>query len=229
MIWEKSPVVIFGPLDEITSMQVQSICEHLEIPHIQAQLALDMRQRSDLTVNLHPHLSTLSRAHLTLIDEWSWKTFAIVYEDSQRIIHFGELFQKASRRQYNYRLYQLQEDVPYREILWKLKESGITNVLLDVRTEHIEAVLRQALQVGLLTERHHYLITSLDLHTLNLANYRHSRVNLTSLRMVKEDHPWLSSLLQDWQEYNARYVLPTFHTTLPKPRHLKVCPLPFPY
>lgn len=46
----------------------------------------------------------------------------------------------------------------------------------------------------MLSEQHKYLITSLDLHTLDLEAYRHSRTNITWLKIVQEQHPYTENL-----------------------------------
>jgi len=43
-----------------------------------------------------------------------------------------------------------------------------------------------------------------DLHTLDLEDYRHSLTNLTSLRIVDESSPDLTSLIQEWHIHASR-------------------------
>ena len=205
-------------------------------------------------------MSILSKVYLDLIDAWQWNSdasdatgntgraatvsgFAVLYEESEYIVHFRDFFIRAHQieqmnkqkrmnhlgrnypnyknypKNWDMKLFQLQPDRPYRDILWQLKATKITHILVDVQTDHLLELLRQAQQVGLLTEHYSYLVTSLDLHTLELSNFRHSKANITSLRIVKEDHPLLQSLISDWQAYVARYM-PRQH--VPVPKHLKV-------
>lgn len=42
----------------------------------------------------------------------------------------------------------------------------------------------QAQQVGLMTDYHQFLITTLDMHTIDLEPYQYSGTNITSIRMV---------------------------------------------
>lgn len=196
---------------------MQSICEHLEVPHIETRLALDFTPKADLSVHMFPHLSTLTSVHLELISAWDWTAFAIVYEDADAIVHFKDFFERAKTAGWEMKFFQLSPEVPYRDVLWKVKDSGLENVLLDVRTEHLLEALRQAQQVGLLTTRAHLLVTSLDLHTLDLEYFRHSKSNITSLRIVQEAHPLLRSLLSEWPSTSARYMP---RTMVARPRHL---------
>ncbi|MPC92051.1 Glutamate receptor ionotropic, kainate 1 [Portunus trituberculatus] len=57
---------IFGPQSGQTSAHVQSICDALEVPHIENRW--DFRLTRDAySVNLYPHPSTLSQVRLVLV------------------------------------------------------------------------------------------------------------------------------------------------------------------
>lgn len=217
-ILQHAPVAIFGPFDEVNSMQVQSICENFEIPHLGAKLVTDDSERTLLSLNLHPPLRVLSQVFQDLVVAWEWKKFAIVYSENQNVIHFSDFLARAASRGWEMKVFQLLPDRSYREVLWQVKASKITNIILDVRLHQIEEVLQQAQQVGILTEQHNYLITTLDLHTLDLDNYRHSMTNITSLRIVQEDHPELRTILEDWDSTVLEF-LPD--KNIPRPKALK--------
>lgn len=48
-----------------------------------------------------------------------------------------------------------------REVLRGIKLDGVTNLLLDCKTEKIETVLKQAQQIGMMTPYNNFIITSL--------------------------------------------------------------------
>ena len=75
-------VALFGPLGGRTSLHVQSICDALEIPHIECHWSAK-ESVDHLSINLYPKPSSLSRAYVDLVKAWNWKSFAIVYEDNQ--------------------------------------------------------------------------------------------------------------------------------------------------
>lgn len=232
---QRSPVAIFGPFNAYGAQQLQSICENYEIPHIEARMLVDFGSRTDLSINMYPHHSILSKVFGDLIETLDWHMFVIVYEDSESIIHFSQYLKQAHDKNWEVRIFQLQPDQPYREILWQVKQTEFLHIVLDVKTEHIIEVMKQAQQVGILSEKHKYLITSLDLHTLDLEDFRHSRTNITSLRIVQEQHP----NMENWNKY---VTMTTTTTTTaknnlgfvggkdlidPNARHVKVCPIVF--
>ena len=51
---------LFGPQSSVTSSHVQSICDTLEIPHIETRWDYRMK-RDDYSVNLYPHPHALGQ------------------------------------------------------------------------------------------------------------------------------------------------------------------------
>lgn len=61
----------------------------------------------------------------------------------------------------------------------------------------------QAQQVGLLTENHHYIIMTLDAHTIDLEPFQFSGTNFTLLRLVNPLSPLMESFVKYVNEENA--------------------------
>lgn len=57
---------ILGPSSDVTSMHVQSICDALDIPHVEMRWDFQL-QRDDLSINLFPKPSVLAKAYVDLI------------------------------------------------------------------------------------------------------------------------------------------------------------------
>ncbi|CAG2118559.1 unnamed protein product, partial [Medioppia subpectinata] len=197
-------VAIFGPQSAIPSMHVQSICETFEIPHIETRLDYESH-RTDLSINLYPHPNLLSRVYMDLIKLWDWQSFAIIYDSNDGIMHFKDFFERSLNESWNIRTFQVMDDIPYRDVFWRVKQTNEKNIILDVRKEILVEVMNQAQQVGLVTEEYNYLITSLDLLTLDMENFRHSRTNITALRIIDENTPEFRSLEEEWHIYASRF------------------------
>lgn len=76
-------VAIFGPSHSSSSNAVQSICNALEVPHIQVRWKHHpMDNRDTFYANLYPDYSSLSYAILDLVQFLKWKTATVVYDDS---------------------------------------------------------------------------------------------------------------------------------------------------
>ena len=54
---------LFGPQSGTTSSHVQSICDAMEIPHIETRWDYRLK-RDDYSVNLYPHPTAISKVRL---------------------------------------------------------------------------------------------------------------------------------------------------------------------
>lgn len=135
-------MTIFGPLARSTAMHVQSICDALEIPHIETRWDFQL-ERDDLSINLYPRPSILTRAFNELIKAWGWKTFAIVYEENEAVMRLQGFYKEAQQRGWKVTLYQFKSGgAPFRDIFWKIKQNHERNIVLDVKPQHIHKVLK---------------------------------------------------------------------------------------
>lgn len=69
--------------------------------------------------------------------------------------------------------------VTFRNLLLVLKKQGAVNFIVWCDVECNVRVLDAAQRVGLLADRHSYLLTALDLHTAPLADYSYGGANIT--------------------------------------------------
>ena len=83
----------------------------------------------------------------------------------------------------------------YRNLLLVLKKSGLTNFIVWCSAECSVRVLDAAQRVGLLAEKHSYIMLSLDLHTQPLHDYSHGGANVTGERQRKPLPPPARRLL----------------------------------
>lgn len=73
---------VFGPMSAISAAHVQSICDALEIPHIETRW--DFREIPDFyAINLYPHYKTLAKAYMDIISHWQWSSFTILYQSNE--------------------------------------------------------------------------------------------------------------------------------------------------
>lgn len=72
---------VFGPSDPVIGSHVHSICDALDIPHLESRLDLDGRSK-EFSINLHPSRSLLNRAFLDVVRFLNWTKMAVVYEES---------------------------------------------------------------------------------------------------------------------------------------------------
>ncbi|KAG8176522.1 hypothetical protein JTE90_018995, partial [Oedothorax gibbosus] len=189
---------MFGPQSSEGSAAVQSTCDVLEVPHIESRW--DYRtKRDNHSINLYPHPTALGRAYLDFVKAKDWKKFAIVYEESDALIRLQELLKDPFIRQRQVVVRQFLPNQEYRKLLKELGRAGIKNIVIDVPTRSVHTVLKHAQQVDMMSEYHNYFITSLDLHTVDLEDFQYGGTNITGYRLVDEDSPAYSAVLDKWR------------------------------
>lgn len=85
-----------------------------------------------------------------------------------------------------------------RPLLKQIKNSAESRIVLDCSTEKIYEVLKQAQQIGMMSDYHSYLITSLDLHTVNLEPFQYGGTNITAFRLVDPDNSLVRQTVKNW-------------------------------
>ncbi|GIX91527.1 glutamate receptor ionotropic, kainate 3 [Caerostris extrusa] len=189
---QKGVGAIFGPQLEAASMHVQSICDDLEVPHIEARWEYRL-MRDQLSINLYPRPSILSEAFVRLVNAWNWKDFIIIYEEDDAIIRLKDFMKEGEKQKWKMQIYQFQND-SYRDMFWEIKRAVASRekpdsiveyrIILDVPRKNLYDVFKAAQQVGMMTEHQKYLITSLDLHTIDMEDFQYGKTNITGLRLA---------------------------------------------
>ncbi|XP_059485780.1 glutamate receptor ionotropic, kainate 2 isoform X1 [Neocloeon triangulifer] len=188
---------IFGPQSPQTASHVQSICDTMEIPHLETRWDFRLRRESCL-VNLYPHPRAISKAYVDLVKAWGWKSFTIIYETNEGLVRLQELLKAHGPSEFPIAVRQLGEGPDYRPLLKQIKNSAESHIVLDCSTEKIYDVLKQAQQIGMMSDYHSYLITSLDLHTVDLEEFKYGGTNITAFRLVDPERADVIKVMKDW-------------------------------
>ncbi|XP_062531194.1 glutamate receptor ionotropic, kainate 2 isoform X4 [Bombyx mori] len=194
---------IFGPQSAPAAAHVQSICDTMELPHLETRWDYRTRRESCL-VNLYPHPAALSRAYVDLVRAWGWKSFTIVYENSDGLVRLQELLKAHGPSELPVSVRQLPDSHDYRPLLKQIKNSAESHIVLDCATERIRDVLQQAQQIGMMSDYHSYLITSLDLHSVDLEEFKYGGTNITALRLLDPERADVQWVVRDWVYDEAR-------------------------
>ncbi|KAM4699954.1 glutamate receptor ionotropic, kainate 1 isoform 1-T1 [Discoglossus pictus] len=191
---------LFGPSHSSSVSAVQSICNALEVPHIQTRWKHPSVDNKDsYFINLHPDYAAISRAVLDLVLHYNWKIVTVVYEDSTGLIRLQELIKAPSRYNIKIKIRQLPSgNKDARPLLKEMKKAKEFYVIFDCSHETAAEILKQILSMGMMTEYYHYFFTTMDLFALDLEPYRYSGVNMTGFRLLNIDNPQVSSVVDKW-------------------------------
>ncbi|KAM7412763.1 hypothetical protein PAMA_020238 [Pampus argenteus] len=191
---------VFGPSHSSSVSAVQSICNALEVPHIQTRWKHPSVDNKDsFYINLYPEYASISRAVLDIVQFYKWKTVTVVYEDATGLIRLQELIKAPSRYSIKIKIRQLPTgSKDARPLLKEMKKGKEFYVIFDCSSQTSADVLKQILSMGMMTEYYHFFFTTLDLFSLDLEPYRYSGVNMTGFRLLNIDSPQVASVVERW-------------------------------
>lgn len=186
---------LFGPKSPQTALHVQSICDAKEMPYIDIRPDVYSQQP---TINLHPHPHAVQRILMDLITAFEWMEFTILYESAPWLSHVQDLLKLYDHRGYTITVRQLDLKLNdnYRNVLRRVKKTLNTKIILECSIDILPEVLRQAQQVGLLTEHHHFIVTSFDFHTIDIEPFQYSGTNFTGIRLIDPNDEDLKEAVQ---------------------------------
>lgn len=86
----------------------------------------------------------------------------------------------------------------YRSVLRRVKLSEDKHIIIDCSIDILPEVLKQAQQVGLLTDHHKIIVTNPDFHTLDLEPYQYSGTNITGVRFIDPEDIRVRQITNFW-------------------------------
>ncbi|XP_039523468.1 glutamate receptor ionotropic, kainate 1 isoform X3 [Pimephales promelas] len=191
---------VFGPSHSSSVSAVQSICNALEVPHIQTRWKHpSVDNKDNFYINLYPEYTSISRAILDIVIFYKWKSVTVVYEDSTGLMRMQELIKAPSKNNLKIRIRQLASGGgDSRPLLKEMKKEKEFYVIFDCSYQVAAELLKQLMSMGMMTEYYHFFFTTLDLFALDLEQYRYSGVNMTAFRLLNLDDPYVASVIQKW-------------------------------
>ncbi|XP_011878967.1 PREDICTED: glutamate receptor ionotropic, kainate 2-like isoform X4 [Vollenhovia emeryi] len=208
---------VFGPSDPILGQHIHSICDALDIPHLEARLDLETEAK-EFSINLYPAQSLLNAAYQDIMEFLNWTKVVIIYEDDHGLVKLRELVRSPKIRDIEINLRQADPD-SYRQVLSEIKSKEIQNIIVDTKPEHMHHFLRMILQLQMNDYKYHYLFTTFDIETFDLEDFKYNFVNITAFRLVDADDVGVRSILRDMERYQ-----PSGNTILNKSRIIQADP-----
>ncbi|XP_074105439.1 glutamate receptor ionotropic, kainate 2 isoform X3 [Cotesia typhae] len=190
---------IFGPSDPILGQHIHSICDALDIPHLEVRLDLDSEAK-EFSINLHPAQSLLNTAYQDVMKFLNWTKVAIIYEEDSGLIKLRELVKSPKFQELE--VYMRQTDPnSYKDVLADIKTKEIHNFIIDTKSEHMHHFLRTILQLQMNDYKYHYLFTTFDIETFDLEDFKYNYVNITAFRLVDADDAAVRGILRDMERF----------------------------
>uniref|UniRef100_A0A1W7RAA1 Glutamate receptor 1 n=1 Tax=Hadrurus spadix TaxID=141984 RepID=A0A1W7RAA1_9SCOR len=213
-LMEKGVSATVGPSSPSKYSIAKSTSSALHIPHLQTSIDF-WPLATNYSINLFPFITVLSRAFRDLIVAKEWKSFTIIYEESEALITLQEVLTMSKTGDVKILLTPYRPINTYRKLLKDISRRGETNLVLDLPPEKIPYVLREAQGVGMMTEYHNFILTTLDMHMADLQDFQLVRANITGFRLIdssaySKEKP---NLFGDITEYGRMFKQPRLPKT----------------
>nr|CAD7399734.1 unnamed protein product [Timema poppensis] len=173
---------VFGPSDPLLGAHIHSICDALDIPHLESRLDLDAEYR-EFSINLFPAQRLLNVAFQDVMAFLNWTKVAIVYEEDYGLNKLRELVRSQVNQEVEVHLRQADPDT-YRAVLKEIKSKEITNLVVDTRPENM-----------------HYFLKG-DIETFDLEDFKYNFVNMTAFRIVDAEDVSVQEILKDMERFH---------------------------
>ncbi|XP_067675457.1 glutamate receptor ionotropic, kainate 2-like isoform X1 [Haliotis asinina] len=200
---EWNTVAAFGPKDPTLAGFVNSLCTSVQIPHVELRLDTAADHLSGKTINLYPNVEQLSKAFTDLIRYYGWKQMLVIYGNTEDLMKVQSVIRGNFETSFDIMVRQV-DYRNMRDVLKEAKEKKWTNMLVDLNLNYTSLLMKMALQEGMIDPYHHYILTNLDIESIDMENYRYNYVNLTGFRMVDPNNDYVRDVMKAMEVYEIQ-------------------------
>ncbi|KAK5640371.1 hypothetical protein RI129_011182 [Pyrocoelia pectoralis] len=205
---------VFGPSDPLLGAHIHSICDALDIPHLEARLDLDTDVR-EFSINLYPAQHLLNTAFQDIMSFLNWTKVAIIYEEDYGLIKLRELVRSPHNSELEIHLRQADPE-SYRAVLKEIKNKDIHNLVIDTKPSNMQHFLKGILQLQMNDYKYHYIFTTFDLETFDLEDFQYNFVNMTSFRVVDTEDLHIKEILRGMAKFQPTPNSPKLNSSFIK-------------
>uniref|UniRef100_A0A061QLN3 Glutamate receptor 1 n=1 Tax=Cupiennius salei TaxID=6928 RepID=A0A061QLN3_CUPSA len=197
---EEGVAAIIGPKSPSNMGVSQATCDTFEMPLLQTHWAPRSLPRSH-TINFFPDSKKLAGAFSQYLTSQNWKAFTLIFEENEALIRLQEILQLSTTSQSTPMKVTLRHVKPdedfkkYMKDLYKLREN---NFVVDLPLYRVKQLFADAAKVEMMTEYQNYLLTSLDVHTVEWNQDFIGRTNITAFRLIDPENPKFKKFLGEW-------------------------------
>ncbi|KPJ04254.1 Glutamate receptor, ionotropic kainate 2 [Papilio xuthus] len=193
---------VFGPIHRTSLQHIQSIADYLELPQIITEF-IEAQNRNWSAINLYPNHIAYSQVFADIIKMKGWTDFTIIYEGAELLPFLNNILTMqnlVTDENILMTVVQLPEGDDYRSQLKNIKMSGSVNYLVISGQENLSEILLQAQQVGIMSDKHSYVIMNPDFHTIDIELFKHGGSNITGVRFFDQSSENIQNFIKSLNE-----------------------------
>ncbi|XP_057338873.1 glutamate receptor ionotropic, kainate 2-like isoform X5 [Microplitis mediator] len=190
---------IFGPSDPLLGAHIQSICEALDVPHLEARMDFEPAFK-EFSINLYPAQEHLNKAFKDLMSFLNWTKVAIIYEENYGLFKLQDLVKSPPSSRTEMYIRQAGAGT-YRQVLREIRQKEIYKLIVDTDPAHMQYFFRAILQLQMNDHRYHYMFTTFDIETFDLEDFKYNNVNMTAFRLVDLEEQKVAEVLKQMERF----------------------------
>uniref|UniRef100_A0A1B6EA31 Glutamate receptor ionotropic, kainate 2 n=1 Tax=Clastoptera arizonana TaxID=38151 RepID=A0A1B6EA31_9HEMI len=190
---------LFGPSDPLLGAHIQSICEALDIPHVEVRVDFEPSFK-EFSINLHPSQEHMNHAFKDVITFLNWTKVAIIYEEDYDLYKLQHFVKTAPASKTEMYIRQANPST-YRQVLAEIRQKEIFKLIVDTKPRHMNTFFRAILQLQMNDYRYHYMFTTFDIETFDLEDFKYNSVNMTAFRVVDTDDAKVTETLEQMERF----------------------------
>ncbi|KAF1752356.1 hypothetical protein GCK72_018910 [Caenorhabditis remanei] len=182
-------VALLGGSHGALNAQLERITDDLDIPFLTAidDLRTEMGKSK---IDFWPR-PQLFEAVVDMFTHWKWNRIVLVYEDDERIRRLEQLLESEEYASIRFYLIKVHNG-DYMKAARQVKEleecrllhrkdcSEFSRLLVDMNPEHTYNFLLASLQMGLIELKHWFLLTNMELSTMDMELFRYNHARFIS-------------------------------------------------
>ncbi|XP_054261557.1 glutamate receptor ionotropic, kainate 2 isoform X6 [Macrosteles quadrilineatus] len=190
---------LFGPSDPLLGAHIQSICEALDIPHVEARIDFEPAFK-EFSINLHPSQEHMNHAFKDVMTFLNWTKVAIIYEEDYGLFKLQDLVKAPPATRTEMYIRQA-NPATYRQVLREIRQKEIFKLIVDTNPKHMSQFFRAILQLQMNDYRYHYMFTTFDIETFDLEDFKYNSVNITAFRLVDVENAKVAETLEQMERF----------------------------
>ncbi|OXA46486.1 glutamate receptor ionotropic, kainate 2 [Folsomia candida] len=141
--------------------------------------------RDQFAVRLAPTLQVWGQLLRELTKYLGLQSVAILYEDERGLMRTQALLREPSPVEYI--IVRKVSPERYVNVLKEVKGREIRHLIIDCKLDSLPDLLKAILELQMTSYKYHYILTNLDLSTVNMSDFTSAQVNLTSFQIVDQN------------------------------------------
>ncbi|CAL1291851.1 unnamed protein product [Larinioides sclopetarius] len=197
---EEGMAAIIGPKSPSNIGVLHSTCDTFQVPLLLTHWAPRSTPRSHV-INFFPDSQILASAFTEFIKQDSWKSFTLIFEDNEALIRLQEILQlptSVKQSKMKVTLRHVKPDQDFTKFMKDLEKLQETNFVVDLPLHRVRELFIAADKVNMMTEYQKYLLTSLDVHTVDWSQNIIGRSNITAFRLINPNNDEYKKFLDEW-------------------------------